>query len=318
MKTHLLIAAFLILSFSGFAQYNSENLGLTTNEYSVERYTFENLRIYPIRANDVFRDFHKSVGTFNNLQSAILADDVDVTESSASGTVNTLFAENKSEDTLYIMAGEVVKGGKQDRVIGQDMVIAPGEKVNLAAFCVEQGRWTQSSSKGKNGNDKFDGYFNTSSREIRKAAIVDKSQGEVWNKVAEITAGNNVRSRTSAYTALDGDKDYKETIDKYMKEFKSAWDADNKVVGVVAVTGGKVIGADIFATHNLFVNSYNSLLHSYITDAMTNGKAVTITSEEVQKYLDRFLADEAEQEKALKGNGSMFKHKKRKLHMAAF
>ena len=96
MKTHLLIAAFLILSFSGFAQYNSENLELTTNEYSVERYTFENLRIYPIRANDVFRDFHKSVGTFNNLQSAILADDVDVTESSASGTVNTLFAENKS------------------------------------------------------------------------------------------------------------------------------------------------------------------------------------------------------------------------------
>ena len=147
---------------------------------------------------------------------------------------------------------------------------------------------------------------------------MDKNQRKVWDKVAETTGGNYVNSRTGAYTALEGDKNYKETIDKYLKQFKSAWDADNKVVGVVAVTGDKVIGADIFATHNLFVNSYNSLLHSYITDAMTNGEAVTITSEEVQKYLDRFLADEAEQEKALKGHGSMFKHKNRKLHMAAF
>ena len=318
MKILLLAVAFLILSFSGFAQYNSENLKLTTNDFSVEQYTFEKLRIYPIRANDVFRSFYKGVGKFENLETAIAANDIEVTESSATGTVNTLIVDNKSNDTLYLMAGEVVKGGKQDRVLGQDVVLAPGEQMNIAAFCVESGRWTQSSSKGTNGNDKFDGYFFTSSRDVRKAAIVGKNQGEVWDKVSETTAANAVFSGTSAYTALGNNKEYKETIERYMKKFRSAWDGDNKVVGVVAVTGDKIIGADIFATHDLFVNAYNSLLHSYTTDAMSNGKAVTITTAEVQKYLDRFLADESIQEKALEGNGKMFKQKGRKLHMTAF
>ena len=39
------------------------------------------------------------------------------------------------------MAGEVVKGGKQDRVIAQDVVLAPGETIDLNAFCVEKNRW---------------------------------------------------------------------------------------------------------------------------------------------------------------------------------
>ena len=318
MKTLLLFTSFLVLGLNSFSQYNTDNLKLTTNEYSVDRYTYENLRIFPIRANDVFREAYKDVGKFNNLETAIKDDNLEVTETDVSGQVNTLYAENQSKDTIYIMAGEVVKGGKQDRIIGQDIVIAPGKKVNLSAFCVEQGRWTKSKTKGDNGNDKFDGYFNVTSKEIRKAAIVDKNQGVVWNKVAETTERNNVSSGTGAYTALDNSKEYKETIDQYMAKFKSAWDGDSKVVGVVAVTGDKIIGADIFATHDLFVNAYNSLLHSYMTDAMTNGAAVTITHTEVQTYLDKFLANEAEQEKALEGKGLLFKHKKRKLHLASF
>ena len=318
MKTTLLLSAFLFLSIAGIAQYNSENLELTKNDYSVERYTYEKLRIYPIRANDVFRTAHKGIGDFDNLKVAIEGDKLDITEVDASGTVNTLFAENKSQDTIYIMAGEIVKGGKQDRVIGQDVVIAPGQKMNIAAFCVEQGRWTQSSSKGRNGNDKFDGYFNVSSKNVRKAAVVEKNQSKVWTEVANTTAGNNVSSGTGTYTALANDKDYKENVQKYMDKFKSAWDGDEKVVGVVAVTGGEIIGTDIFATHALFVNAYNNLLHSYTTEAMTTGKKITISNEEVQKYLDQFLANEDDQEKALEGKGSMFKHGRKKLHMTAF
>jgi hypothetical protein len=62
------------------------------------------------------------------------------------GPVNTLEVTNKSGKWLYIEAGEVVRGGKQDRTMGRDLLVAPGTKDQpLAAFCVEQGRWTQSS-----------------------------------------------------------------------------------------------------------------------------------------------------------------------------
>ncbi len=69
------------------------------------------------------------------------------------GSVNTLFAKNNSQDTIFIMAGEVVKGGKQDRVIAQDVVIAPGESLNLSAFCVEQNRWTTKEKTEVNSQD---------------------------------------------------------------------------------------------------------------------------------------------------------------------
>ncbi len=318
MKTLINFAICLLFSQSGMAQYNSDNLSLPTNTETIDLYTFENLRIIPILANNTFKTEFKDVGNFRNLKHAIETDGLEVTEVDRSGTVNTLFAQNSSKDTVYIMAGEVVKGGKQDRIIGQDVVIAPGEKLNLSAFCVEQGRWTNSSSKGDNGNDKFDGYYNVSSKEVRKAAIVNKNQSTVWSKVAETTSENDATSGTSTYTALENSKEYKDAIAKYMSRFQSLWDNDERVVGVVAASGNEVIGADIFATHDLFANAYNNLLHSYCTDAMTNGSEVKISTEDIQKYLAQFLANEDNQEKALDGKGSLFKHKNRTLHLTTF
>ena len=53
--------------------------------------------------------------------------------------VNTLYIQNVSNDTIYIMAGEVVKGGKQDRVLAQDMILPPNsKKVDISVFCVER------------------------------------------------------------------------------------------------------------------------------------------------------------------------------------
>lgn len=59
-------------------------------------------------------------------------------------------------------------GGKQDRILGDDVIIKPFEEKTVSSFCVEHGRWSQ-----KESGDKFTGYFNVSSNSIRKAAIVE-------------------------------------------------------------------------------------------------------------------------------------------------
>ncbi|MBN4061952.1 MAG: hypothetical protein COA57_12340 [Flavobacteriales bacterium] len=312
-KSTVFATVLLAFSLSINAQYNSDNLKLTANDYSVQRYTYEKLRIYPIRANDIFRKAHESIGKYNNLKHAIEKKQLKVSEVNESGTVNTLNAENTSRDTVYIMAGEVVKGGKQDRMIAEDIVIAPGQKVNISAFCVERGRW----AKSKSGSD-FNGYFNVSSKEVRKAAIIEKNQSRVWEEVGETTMENGASTATGTYAALENSKEYIEQRDKYFEKFKSAWDGDPKVVGVVAVTGDKIISCDIFATHDLFANAYNNLLHSYLTDAITNGKEVSISSRQVQAYIDEFLADETKQEEVLEKKGKLFKVNGMKLHLTSF
>lgn len=58
------------------------------------------------------------------------------------GDVNRLMVVNHSDKPLYLMPGEVIIGGKQDRTVGQEIVIAPSKKpVPIDAFCVEHGRW---------------------------------------------------------------------------------------------------------------------------------------------------------------------------------
>ena len=56
--------------------------------------------------------------------------------------VNRLMVVNTSDKPLYLMPGEVIIGGSQDRTIGQELVIAPGgEPVAVDVFCVEHERW---------------------------------------------------------------------------------------------------------------------------------------------------------------------------------
>ena len=60
--------------------------------------------------------------------------------------VNRLVLVNNSKRPLLLLAGEIVSGGKQDRVIGKDRIIpAESDPIDLSVFCVEPGRWVATS-----------------------------------------------------------------------------------------------------------------------------------------------------------------------------
>src|ERR1700686_2403846 len=60
--------------------------------------------------------------------------------------VNTLVLVNNSRQPLLLLAGEIVTGGKQDRVIAKDRIVpAESEPIDLGVFCVEPGRWVAKS-----------------------------------------------------------------------------------------------------------------------------------------------------------------------------
>ena len=58
--------------------------------------------------------------------------------------VNTLVLVNNSTKPLLLLAGEIVTGGKQDRVIAKDRIVPAGsDPIDLGVFCIEPGRWTE-------------------------------------------------------------------------------------------------------------------------------------------------------------------------------
>lgn len=100
--------------------------------------TFQNLTLFPVYDPDA-----RATNAYITLDEGLKAKTVQVQESQNGGDVNTLYVTNLGSKPLYLMAGEVVLGGQQDRCLGQDHVIASGAKrTPVTVFCVEHGRWT--------------------------------------------------------------------------------------------------------------------------------------------------------------------------------
>lgn len=99
---------------------------------------YRNLSITPIYDSGAVAS-----DTYITLDEGLKAKTVQVQESKDGGSVNTLYITNRDKKPLYVMAGEVVLGGQQDRTIGKDIIITAGRtRVPIAVFCVEHGRWT--------------------------------------------------------------------------------------------------------------------------------------------------------------------------------
>ena len=247
---------------------------------------FEKMRIYPIVASEEHIAEHAELANLKNLKEAMDIKGFRIMEKKPYGrqndmsAVNSLTVQNKSTEVVYLMAGDVVKGGNQDRVLAQDLVLPPRTLADIEVFCIEKGRWEYRGNESEEINDSekkakkvfaFTGYYNVVSNDIRRTVKKDKNQQQVWQAVGELTATNKATTSTGTYTALESSKDYTNERDRYISYFTDKFDRTDNVIGMVVVSGKEVLGADVFNHPELFKKQYKVLLHSYVTDAITNG-----------------------------------------------
>ena len=214
-----------------------------------------------------------------------------------SAEVNRLVLINNSKRPLLLLAGEIVTGGKQDRVIGKDRIVpAESDPVDLSVFCVEPGRWVATSahfgtsgamygSAGSAGG--VGGGTLMAQPSVRAKAMGDKDQNQVWAEVrkqqqsmaVEVTGAaspvstDEIRS-TSSYARLMENKDVKEKVDEVAKPIEESYQSlikqlrDRKAVGVVVAVNGRIIWADVFASTELLEKYWPKLVRSYASEAV--------------------------------------------------
>lgn len=214
------------------------------------------------------------------------------------GNVNELFVENLSTVDVYIQAGDIVKGGKQDRVLAMDLILPPNSgKIAISSFCVEQGRWAKRS--GESMLDFSTSAMAVSSKNLRLAVKRDKRQGEVWKEVAAVQAelsdsfGEEVAysqvSRTSLVLSLESQK-ITEAIDKYIEKLKGVVEDREDVVGLAFAINGELNSADIYSSYDLFRKLWPKLLKACATEAIAasrqNGGQNTVSTADVRAFLD--------------------------------
>lgn len=181
-----------------------------------------------------------------------------------SESVNTLEMENLSDRPLFVMSGEVVLGGKQDRAIGKDTVVPPHQKMRVDVFCVEHGRWTEEKGRG------FRTARSLAHTELRLKANYG-SQNEVWNEVAAKNAKRGAQNSTDTYRNVATERSTADAIAPYEGHLGGALarvkDSD-RMVGFVAVLNGELVGVEAFDSPRLYAKLQGKLLRSYYVEAV--------------------------------------------------
>jgi hypothetical protein len=313
----IIVICSLLLSAPVFTQYTYKNLDVKFNlsEAEQKNYTWQNLRLYPIKAKTSFTDTFKTVGKYMNLKEALAKGKVIITEQLGGAQVNTLTIENISSDTIMILSGEVITGGKQNRIIAKDLILLPHSgKIDLSVYCVEAGRWENVST----GTNTFSSYFNVGSMSLRKTVDKENSQSAVWSTVDVVNKANGTSSRTKTYTAITQSEDFTRNLKAYTGFFKEKFSAEPNVIGVVVVSGNKVLGCDMFATADLFKKNFENLLASYATEAIISGSPVTAGADMVKKYMDKLLSSESTQSATIREKGKVFVSDGKKMRISSY
>lgn len=316
LKNHILFA--LLSAFSWIScqtdspkssMEDAPPLTLITTEESVA--TFENLRLYPIVADAATISNQQSLDHLKTLAEGMNTPGFRLLERKQFGKSedawqHSLTVQNKSQDTILMLAGDVVKGGNQDRVLAHHEVILPMTVRNVEVFCVEAGRssyYDPNASKAEKEIAAFKGYYNVASPSVRRAVQQSQDQQKVWDAVATITRDNNAGSQTQAYTALDTETAEKKRRDEYVQHLKSAFQDKSDVVGLVAVCGDEVLGVDIFGTPGLFQKQKEALLHGYIAESAMKKVTVNAGAEKAKAAFEKVAHLAKEKSKPVDNTG---------------
>jgi len=321
--------------------------GVNSNSWRVaEPIRYENLTVFPVLSKQLV-----DTASFVTLDDALAAGQVVVTENGSEAirrsrdgypvatpqqhgaSVNQLVLINRGSKPLLLLGGELVSGGKQDRIISKDRIVQPGAApLPLDVFCVEEGRWSTGAQ--------FSAAKLMVHPSVREKAVVDQAQGKVWAAVRNGTTASGLsggvvapaspppapgETTTTAQTAqavvispqeLNSitateapTKSYARLYqssrvgipteafaEQLQKRFSRAT-ANLKgeyVVGVVVAYGGEVAWSDIFASPALFERYWPKLLRSYVVEALTRPKTTEQASiDDAREFLQPIVGHES-------------------------
>lgn len=299
-------------------------------------HTHENLALYFIHGKSADGEVPLT------LDEAIKLDRVRVFET---GDVNELQIENKGDQAVFIQAGDIVKGGKQDRVITSSFILKPRSgAIPLMAFCVEQGRWSRRgaesaamfsssaeampSSRVKRSLHAAAARAAAPSPRAAQGFAVQADQSSVWHEVNEMQRKFSEKikdevaareSQSSLQLSLENEK-LQQRRGGYVDALKGAPENSGDIIGYAFAINGKINSADVYESNGLFRKMWEKQLKSAATEALAEagtGAGVPPSLDEVRKFLSEAKSAAAADVAERNGNRLDVREGDKAVYMAA-
>lgn len=278
----LLLIGFICLQTSAQSNFTFPAL-LVEYDSSI---SFNHLKIIPVKRNEFQKNtWADSATSFLTLQAGMQKGLVSIHERGnyAIDNINVLLIKNNSNKPLVLRAGELLIGGRQDRIIARDTVLLPGKKeYQIPVFCIEETRWSSKEKKFK--------YAGAAGSDIQNFIDTSYNQIKLWEEIRKVLKTNN-QTNSSSYASFIEQKTNKDSTDIYVQFFLKAFEKkDSSLVGIIVSTRNRVLGADVFINSPLFYQMLPVLLTKYSTDVMFSGSPVLNQHQLERKYGDELFS----------------------------
>lgn len=237
--------------------------------------SWEGLCVFPLIAA-------RENGGFNGLilSEALAQDLAEVTEICESGHVPELKVVNRSGKPLLLLAGDLLRGAKQDRIVNTSLLIFPQTEQTIPVSCVEQGRWSYSDRRFRAAG-RAPGRVRKSAmrgvrENLRRGHGFRSDQAEVWREVSMCL--DDMRRIEQFSAPSESISDGIEATRERAEAASRAIPCPDGAVGMIAYLGGEFAGIEFFADNALATKVWENLVQSLAFDALGIGAE----SEDVQ------------------------------------
>jgi hypothetical protein len=205
--------------------------------------------------------------------------------------------DNRGQQPIFIQAGDIIKGGTQDRVVPYDQIVSAGtHHLNLSVFCVEAGR------SGPRGQELSTAFSSASERlpgkRLHLAARYQGSQQDVWAGVMQTqqalsrNLGGSVQSplsQTSLQLTLENRR-VQGALQTYVDKLLPLPSREKNVIGYAVAINGEIQAADVYASTALFQDLWPQMLRSSAVAALAEQQSspglVVPAAEVVREFMN--------------------------------
>jgi hypothetical protein len=286
-------------------------------------YCHQNLAIFLIRGRDQLGGRR-----FLTLQQALAQKKAVIRETKSVNELS--IQNLSGMDQIFVQSGDIIKGGAQDRMVAMDMVLSPRSgQVSLRVFCVEHGRWqrrggeseaTFSSSTynaplnklklaARGNQSQTDVWAEVSDAQLALAQGVaskpDSGYGTMTTHGGTVgmsggtgagPGGRAVPARlqsrlspSSLQLTLE-DASLRQAQQKYIDALSKIVTGTPDTVGCAYSINGKILGAEIYGSRELFLTTWPVHLRGMAIEAVSQRAAAKndaqVTAENVKAFLD--------------------------------